>query len=189
MQLTTHGEDVPLIHGGTTLSAQYAAADHGPGLTSFTLIDQRTGDHSEIKLQLDPWIADTYEVIESPECSALIVCGARHIIAVELPKLRFGAAVALEYEEAETLDRPWVTEIPGRHWLLIATERRIWCIDERIAIRWMWSVSRGPDLATISTAPIVMGQEVQVSVRIRGRDLVVALSMDDGSERQALHIE
>lgn len=182
MQLKTHGDELAVMRGRAMLSADYTPGDRGPGKLALEIVDQETFESKQAVVHLDPWRGNVYEVIEWPECEALLLCGAPQIVALALPTLRFGAAVALEYEEVDTLDRPWVVEIPNRR-LVVATERRIWCLDERIAIRWMWSSRTGREDRWLFEAPRMEGSDLRVPVRMLHRDGIVALSADDGIER------
>jgi hypothetical protein len=183
MQLKTHGDEVAVMQGRALLSAEYTPGDRGPGSVVLALVDQDTGDTAETVLRLDPWFRDHYEIIEWPQCSALLICGARQIVALSLPTLGFGAAVAVEYEEADTIERPWTVEVPELRLLIVATERRIWCLDERIAIRWLWSSRTGPDDRWLVAAPRAVGRELHVPVGTVHRDLTIELSADQGIER------
>lgn len=182
MQLKTHGDELAVMQGRAMVSADYTPGDRGPGQLTLEIVDQETFESGQVVLRLDPWIGNVYEVIEWPQCDVLLLCGAPQIVALALPTLRFGAAVALEYEEVDTLDRPWVIEIPDRR-LAVATERRIWCLDERIAIRWMWSSRTGSDDRWLFEAPRVEGGDLHVPVRMLHGDGIVELSADDGIER------
>lgn len=183
MQLKTHGDEVAVMHGRAMLSAEYTPGDRGPGKLVLALVDQETGDRHETVLRLDPWSGNVYEVFEWTQGGALIVCGVPQIVALGLPTLELGGAVGLEYEEAETIDHPWVVEVPDVRRLVVATERRIWCLDERIAIRWMWSARTDHDDRWLFEAPRAVGRDLHVPVRMVHRDGIIELSADQGLER------
>jgi len=184
-KLRTHGDGIAVMQGRALLTAEYSPADRGPGRVTLTIVNHETGDREEGLLWLDGVQHGMYEVIEWNECSALVVCGDPQIVVVDLPKLRFCAAVGLEYEEMETIEHPWIVEVAGGRRLITATERRVWCLDERHSIRWMWSARthHGPRL--ILGAPRAVPGYVQIPVG-GTRDAVIELSVDDGTERPIL---
>lgn len=183
MQLKTHGDELAMVGGKAMLTAEYTPGDRGPGRVALSLVDQATGDFSDTVLELDPWSGNVYEVFEWSQCGALIVCGTPQIVAVALPALGFGAAINLEYEEAETLDHPWIVEVPELRLLVIATERRMWCLDERLAIRWMWSARTHHDDRWLFGPPRAVGRDLAIATRTLHRDREVLVSADRGIER------
>jgi len=184
-KLRTHGDGIAVMQGRALLTAEYIPADRGPGRVTLTIVDQETGDREDGLLWLDGSQHGLYEIIEWHECPALVVCGDPQIVVVDLPKLRFRAAVGLEYEETETLEHPWVVEVAGGRRLIMATERRVWCIDERLSIRWMWSARNHYEPRWVLGAPRVVPGYVQIPVG-GARDAVIELSVDDGIERPIL---
>jgi hypothetical protein len=182
-KLGTYGDGIAVMQGKALLTVEYTPAGRGAGRTVLTVVDQETGDREDGLLRLDGWEHGMYQIIEWQECPALVVCGADQIVVVDLPKLRFGAAVGLEYEETETLEHPWVVEVTGRRRLIVATEVRVWCLDERLSIRWMWSARTQHEPRWVSGAPRMVPGYAQVPVRTLSRDIVVDLSVEDGTER------
>lgn len=128
-------------------------------------------------------LADVYEVKDWPSCIALIVCGAQAVIALDASTLALCSSVALEYEEAETISRPWFSEAQECSRLLVGTEWRVGCLDDRATIVWMWSCRVDSEDRWIRGTPEVMGRRVRVPVGSTHRDDVVELSLDDGSGR------
>jgi hypothetical protein len=183
MQLKTHGDELAMMGRRAMLTAEYTPGDRGPGRVALSLVDQDTGEASDTALQLDPWSGDVYEVFEWSECGALILCGAPQVVALALPELGFGAAVGLEYEEAETLDHPWFVEVPELRLLVVATERRMWCLDERLAIRWLWSARTQHDDRWLHGPPRAVGRDLVISTRTLHRDREILVSADRGIER------
>jgi hypothetical protein len=89
------------------------------------------------------------------------------------------AAMGLEYEEGETVDRPWIVEsVDGS--LIVATERRVWRLDATPSIRWCWNVKTGTDDGFICAAPRGNASGVIVPVRSRRGDTITHLRMSDG---------
>src|SRR5262245_16072463 len=133
MKLKTHGDEISILAGRSLLKAEYQSADLGPGTLTLQLEDQVTFDSIEASVRLDPWIADSYEIIEWSACGALILCGSPAIVALTATTLELESAVSLEYDEGETTGVPWFSEIHQPRRFIIATEKRVWCLDERVA--------------------------------------------------------
>jgi hypothetical protein len=182
MLLETHDDEIPVLGARARLGCEYEPRDRGPGSVCFYLEDQETFERSETTIRLDPWFANTYEVLEWIHGRSLVVCGARQIVVLTTSPLRLSAAVALEYEEAETLDRPWIVESGDPCLLAIATERRVWCLDERIAIRWSWPARGCAEDRWIIAPPRMADGELHVPVRTMLGDSVVRIALDDGVE-------
>jgi hypothetical protein len=179
MQTTTHG--VAIVQAGRAhLVSDYHVGDGGPGELSLTLEDQETLAVVEGRLRLDPWFADTYELFDWRAGDCLTVCGAQAVVAVRTSALAIASSVALEYEEAETLDRPWFHEIPDRPAMLIATDRRIWCLGPQAAITWIWSCRSSQRESWIAGPPAVVGARVRVPLGTLAGTATVELSLADG---------
>jgi len=183
MVLTTHGCHIDIGDKNNVLLAEYQPSDGGVGSLTLVLEDQSSMNSVRRTLQLDPWMADRYELYESTMCEALIICGARAIVALRSSILEFGCSIALEYEEAETIDRPWFTDIPDRRFLVVATERRAWCIDDRVAFRWIWNCRTDEEDRWISGAPLIEGARLLMPVRSLHREFLIEISMDEGNEK------
>lgn len=144
------------------------------------LEDQETYESVEGLIRLDPWIADEYGLIEFGTGNCFLICGAQAVVSVDASNLVLLSSVGLEYQEGETIDSPWHVEIEGSGLLVVATERRVWCVDERGAIRWLWSCSTSEQDGWISGEPAVGDERVCVPLRTAKRDLSVELQLRDG---------
>jgi len=179
MILRSHGT-AALRGGSALLEADYHAGDGEPGVLSLTLQDQETGKSVDGAIRLDPWFGDEYPLIEPGSGSCFLICGASAVVAVNASSLAWASSVGLEYQEGETLDLPWHAEVGDRRMLVAATERRVWCVDEHGAIRWLWSCSTSDIDRWISGPPVVASGEVCVPLRTRQTDRVVKLRLEDG---------
>lgn len=179
MRLQTHGTTV-LRAGRAVIETDYHAGDGGPGVVSLRLEDQETGDAVEGQLRLDPWSAYEYPLIEFRTGNALVICGAQAIVTVDVPSLTLRSSLALGYEECDRLDAPWHAECEHHRLLVLATERRVWCIDQRGAIRWIWGCQTTERDTWITAEPIISADRVRVSLRDIARDVVVDLRLRDG---------
>ncbi len=177
--LETHGT-VSLRSGRLLLEADYCPGSGEPRLLSMNLEDQQTWESVRGTLRLDPWRADEYRVIDLAMSNHLVLCGAQAVVTVDASNLAVRSSVSLEYEEGETLDSPWYTEIEADRSALLATERRVWCLDERGAIRWVWGCRTSDEYRWISGAPVMRGDRVRVPLRNATRDLAVDLQVTDG---------
>lgn len=169
-----------LRSGRLLLEADYCPGSGEPGLLLMNLEDQQTWDSVRGTLRLDPWLADEYRVIELTISNHLILCGAQAVVTVDASNLALLSSLSLEYEEGETLDSPWHTEIEVDRSTILATERRVWCLDERGAIRWVWGCRTGDEYRWISGAPVMRDDRVRVPLRDATRDRTVDLYVTDG---------
>ena len=80
MQLKTHGDELAVMRGRAMLSADYTPGDRGPGKLALEIVDQETFESKQAVVHLDPWRGNVYEVIEWPECEALLLCGAPQMV-------------------------------------------------------------------------------------------------------------
>lgn len=174
--LRTHGTTA-LRSGRALIETDYRPGDRGPGLLAMRLEDQETGESVEASIRLDPWSGHEYRLIE-PVASYVVICGAQAIVAIDASTLAWLSSVALEYEEGERIGSPWHVEIEGR--LVLATERRVWCLDERGVIQWMWSCSASERDSWISGQPVAEGDRVRLPLRTFHRDFSVELRLGDG---------
>ena len=180
MYLSLHGSPLPLMGGRFELKAEYTPGDREPGQVRLSLLDLATYDSLETSLRLDPWEYEGYFILEPSAGESLILCGAQRIVTLGMSDLEPIAAVSLEYEEAETIDRPWFIEVGSS--LILATERRVWCQDGRTGIRWTWSTRVRPDDAWwIYAEPVVELSSVRVPIRSMHSDDSVVLSLRDAS--------
>jgi hypothetical protein len=99
-------------------------------------------------------------------------------VAIDASSLSLLSSVALEYEEGERIGSPWHVQLEGH--LVLATERRVWCLDECGAIRWMWSCSASERDSWISGQPVAEGDRVRVPLRTFHRDFSVELCLGNG---------
>jgi hypothetical protein len=177
--LKTHGT-AALQSGRKLVETEYRPADRGPGLLSLRLEDQETHLSVHGAVRLDPWIADEFGMIEFRTGNCLLICGAQAVIAVDASSLALLSSVALEYQEGETIDLPWHAEIAERRLLIVATERRVWCIDDRGGIRWVWGCVTSEQDTWVSAAPVSRGDHVRVPLRSARGDFFVDLLVQDG---------
>lgn len=179
MKLETHGR-IALRSGRALLETSYRPGDAGPGTLSLRLEDQETFESVEGRLRLDPWIGDEYRWFELHSGNYLVIAGAEAVVAVDATTLGWLSSVALEHEEGETIDGPWHVEVEAARSLIVATERRLWCMDERGAIRWLWSCSTAGEHHWIGAAPTVRDNRVLVSLRTPRAERTVEIHMGDG---------
>lgn len=184
MMLKTHGT-TGLRSGRVLLETNYRPADGGPGLLALRLEDQETYESVDGLIRLDPWIGDEYGLIEFRTGKCFLVCGAQAVVAVDASNLALVSSLGLEYQEGETIGAPWHTEIEAHRLLVLATERRVWCIDERGAIRWLWTCSTSEQDRWISGEPVVGGDRVRVPLKTTKGDFSVELQVSDGLPTQA----
>jgi hypothetical protein len=126
------------------------------------------------------WIGDEYRVIEFGTGNCFLICGAQAVVAVDVSNLALLSSLGLEYQEGETIDSPWHREIEGSRLLVLATERRVWCVDERGAIRWVWGCLTSEEDRWISAEPVIGDDRVRVPLRSAKGDLSVDLKVEDG---------
>ena len=177
--LKTHGTAL-LRSGRALIEADYRPADGGVGLLALRLEDQETCESLEGLIRLDPWIGDEYGLIEFSAGDCFLVCGTQAVVSVDASSLVLLSSVGLEYQEGETIDSPWHVEIEGSGLLVVATERRIWCLDERGAVRWLWSCLTSEQDRWISGEPVVRDDRVCVPLGTAQGDVSVELLLKDG---------
>ncbi len=179
IQLNTHGE-VLVRSGRALLQADYSSGDGAPGVLSLRLEDQETFDAVDGRLRLDPWSGDVYEMFDWTAGDCFVICGAQAVVALKASTLAIVSSVAMEYEEGETIEAPWFSEAHEHHALIIATERRVWCLDDRATIRWMWSCATAEYERWILNPPEVADGRVRISLGTDHRDISIELSIIDG---------
>lgn len=184
MMLKTHGT-VALRSGRVLIETDYRPANGGPGLLALTLEDQETYESVDGLVRLDPWMGDEYGLIEFRTGNCFLICGAQAVVAVDVSNLSLLSSLGLEYQEGETIDSPWHAEIEGSRLLILATERRVWCIDEHGAIRWLWCCATSEQDRWISGGPVVGGNRIRVPLRTAKGDLSVELQVRDGLPAEA----
>lgn len=175
MELLIDGTELPLS-GDILLSASYHRQETGVGSLNLRCTSAVTYDARTISLPLDPWCPEGYRVEQGLGGRVLVICGATRIVVVELPSLRVTAAIPLEYEECERQGLPWF--VVGAGVMLIATETRVWCLDERFAFRWCWTVAaHSKDWWEISKAPSINGMLVQIALTAPSKTTEVKLDL------------
>lgn len=179
MDLSTDGTSLPLRQGRLTLRVSHISQENSENQVTLRVENSDSFESVEVTLKLGPWSPDSYDVHDWGIANVLIVSGAGRIVAVGLRAPHLLAAMGLEYEEAETLDRPWITDAESEA-LIIATERRVWCVDASPSIRWCWNARIGPDDCFIYAPPQADAAWVSVPVRSRRGDVVTRLRMRDG---------
>lgn len=179
MILNTHGT-VSLRSRRVLIEADYSPANGGPGQLSVRLEDQETYESIDGLFRLDPWIGDEYSLIEFKTGNCFLICGAQAVVAIDVSNLALRSSLGLEYQEAETIDSPWHTEIEAARLLVLATERRVWCVEEDGAIRWVWGCLTDEQDRWVSAQPVVGDGCVRVPLRSAKGDLSVALRVSDG---------
>lgn len=102
------------------------------------------------------------------------------MVAIDASNLALLSSLGLEYQEGETIDSPWHTEIESSRLLVLATERRVWCVNECGAIRWLWECSTGEQDRWVSGELVVGNDRVRVPLRTDKDDLFVELQVSDG---------
>lgn len=180
MELKTHGQAIDLRGGQARFSAEYTPGDGAAGVVVFRLEDQESFEAKQLCLRVDPWSADAFELYEYEAGQSLVICCARQIVSLDLESLSLRSVVGLEYEEGESIDRPWFVELAELGSLVVATERRVLCLDGSAAIRWIWSARSDSVERWITGSPKAVGRVIHVPVRTMRGDSVVALSADTG---------
>jgi hypothetical protein len=175
MYLSPDGREIEL-ESGEWIAATYTS---DPGRLTITQT-ATTGEAKEITLRIDPWAPEGFRMHEWREASGLMVCGATRLVMLDAAELSLKATVPLEYEECETGDRPWFVETKGV--LLVATETRLFCFDERLAIRWCWTTRVYSDeWWTLTAPPIVEGTSIQMHLLSPKRTVLHTISLVDAS--------
>ena len=179
MIVRTHGT-AELRSGRVLLETDWRPGDAGrPGLLSLRLEDQETYESVEGRVRLDPWIADEYLLIElTGEC--FILCGSPAVVALDAATLALISSLGREYEEGELIGTPWQVAIVESRMLILATERRVWCVDERGAIRWVWGCQTSDRYLRISGPPVPRGDRIRVPLVSARGELSVELLLNDG---------
>ena len=180
--LKAHGT-VPLRSGRALLETKYLPADNGPGLLTLTLEDQETYESVDGTVRLDPLIADEYGLIEFRTAACFVICGAQAVVGVDISNLSLVSSVGLEFHEAETVGSPWHSESEAHRSLVLATERRVWCLDERGAIRWTWACATDDRDRWITGAPVIEDGSVRVPLRTMRGEQTIELDLADGLPR------
>jgi hypothetical protein len=179
MQLPLDGTGLSLA-GGLLLSASYQPQEVGSGWLNLQCVGPVTYDPHTTSIQLAPWSPEGYRVEQGLGNKALVVCGAPGIMVIELSSLRVTAAFALEYEECEPQGLPWF--VHGSGVMLITTERRIFCVDQRLAFRWCWTVAAySNDRWEISRAPVLEGNTIQIYLMAPLKTAVAKLDLFTGA--------
>ncbi len=180
--LKTHGRR-RMTSRPAELETNYRPGENDVGSLALRLEDQTTFDSVEGKVRLDPWSADGYVLLELKTAEVLILCGAQAIVAIDARTLAWRSSVGLEYEECETLIAPWHSESTEMRGAVVATDRRVWRVDEAGAIRWMWSAKTTDEERWIVAAPDISGGTVRMSLRTLRRqppDVTIVLDATDG---------
>lgn len=147
------------------------------------LEDQRTFESVESSLRMDPWSAEGFTLVDYPDLHCLLIGGARAVVAVDASTLAWRSSVSLEYQEAETLDEPWHVEAPSARAVIVATERRVWCVETKGLVRWMWSCRTTDEDRWVKAAPVVAGDRARVPLRTSrsgATDVFATLDLVDG---------
>jgi len=179
MIVRAHGT-AELRSGRILLETDWWPGDAGrPGLLSLRLEDRETYESVEGRVRLDPWIADEYLLIElTGDC--FILCGSPAVVALDAASLALISSLGREYEEGEIIGTPWQVEIAESRMLILATERRVWCVDERGAIRWVWGCQTSDRFIQISGAPVPGRDRLRVPLVSAKGELTVELLLNDG---------
>jgi hypothetical protein len=179
MMLKTHGT-AALWSGRILIETDYRPGNGGPGLLSLRLEDQETYESVDGLIRLDPWIGDEYGVVEFRTGNCFLICGAQAVVALDASNLALMSSLGLEYQEGETIDAPWHVEIEGSRLLILATERRVWCVDQRGATRWVWGCLTSEQDRWVSAEPVPIDDCVRVPLRSAKGDVSVDLQVRDG---------
>lgn len=175
--LSHEGRDVELP-SGSILTARYARDDGRVGRANIRLIDRSNGSVVESTVYIEPWDADGFLAHESSDASWLVLCGANAVVVLDAEGLAQRASLPFEHQECENIDQPWITS--GEGVTLIATDSRVACIDERRAIRWIWSTRvGGEDWSAIVGPPRVGSGRAFVSTDSQRGLRIVELDIRD----------
>ena len=179
MIVRTHGT-AELRSGQVLLETDWQPGDAGrPGLLSLRLEDQETYESVEGRVRLDSWIADAYLLLElTGEC--FILCGSPAVVALDAASLALISSLGREYEEGEIIGTPWHVEVMESRLLILATEQRVWCLDERGAIRWVWGCRTRDRYVQIAGAPVPGGDRIRVPLVSAKGEFQVELLLNDG---------
>ena len=170
MYLSTDGRD--LILKDRTL----AVADYVNGEPS----SLRGENVAETRLRMDPWAPEGFRAYDWYAVGGLVLCGAQQLRSLAAETLETKGVIHLEYGEFETGEFPLFEEADGL--LIITTEMRVFCMDQRLAIRWVWTVQvHSDEWWKIVLTPTIRARAIQLRLRSLKREAEVVLSLDDGS--------
>jgi hypothetical protein len=181
MRLETTTNEYSLQQGMLSLTSTYSAGDGGPGSLNLEIMGFETGLDVRGTIRLDPWRSNYFPAYDWESANGLVVCGAERWLTLDVRTLRIAAGANFEYEEGETLSEPWLCESPAGDVLILATDRRIFCLDSRLAIRWVWS-ARVHETDRWINGPPRVEQTLVVPASMRRADVIVTLSLEDGAE-------
>ena len=169
-----------LVGDGSAILTAVSVPDSD--LVELHLEDLGGGDGPTARIQLRPWEPSGFHVCEWRSAGALVIAGAERILVLESATLATKAAITLEYEEGETLVDLWYCEKRELKLLTISSELHVWCLDDRLAIRWCWSSRTTADDRRIWSNPTFVADALRVPVRTMRGDRDVDLSFCDGAE-------
>ncbi len=76
------------------------------------------------------------------------------------------------------LGQPWI--VPGNDVLIVASETRVFCIDERLAIRWCWTVKvHSNEWWRIAKVPVIREAVVEVGLESPTSQIDIRLRVAD----------
>ncbi|AKU93472.1 hypothetical protein AKJ09_00136 [Labilithrix luteola] len=182
MKLETHGDKQLVQSDRATLSSEATPAERGPWLLALRLEDQRTFDVVETTLRLSPATSE-YEGFDWAAGRCLVIHGSEALVALNAHDLRIRCSVAFEYKEARLVGQPWYREAGDV--LLIATDRRVWCLEQGGSMRWMWSCRLVDEYRFLSAPPEVVGSAVRLRLGSKSGEEAIELSLADGLETLA----
>lgn len=176
--LKTHGSSLSRSRR-YLVESEYSPSDGGIGVLLLRLQEQTSFECRELRIRLDPLIADEYVWIEPGSDAYFVVCGAQGVVVVDVLTASLLTSVAWHADEGETVGVPWCVEDAGG--LIVATELRVWCLDDHGRVRWMWSCPQGPESVRITGSPSVRDGSVHVPmVRALGEEICLVLNIRDG---------
>jgi len=180
MKLLIDGTELP-VAAGFILSASYQPREAGIGTLKLHCTNAVTFEEVSVSIPLDPWCPEGYLVEQGISGRVLILCGATQLLVIELPPLRITASIPLEYEECETRGLPWF--VVKDDLVLIATETRIFCLDQRLAFRWCWTAAvHSRDGWVIAEKPRIEGSVAEVSLAAVMKTVNVKLDLVTAAE-------
>ncbi|HEY4242671.1 MAG TPA: hypothetical protein VGM88_22800 [Kofleriaceae bacterium] len=171
---------VELCRGTVKLLAEWTPGDVAAGSLHLTLEDQRTFDATECKIRLDPGTADSFPLLVDLHDRYVVICGYPAIVSVSLSPLALRSSVSLDYKEASTLEHPWWIPVTSAKTSLVATDRKIWALDENGQLLWLWSCDVEDRRQWIARAPTVRDGVVQVELGRLEYHYALELSLRDG---------
>lgn len=177
MYLSTDGRDLNLKDRTLTV-AEYTGGQP-PSFRLFA-VDEVDGKVAEKSLRMAPWAPEGFRVYDWHAVGGLVLCGAQQLRLLEAATLETKAAIPLEYGECETGEFPLLQEADDL--LMVTTETRVFCMDARLAIRWIWTVKvHSDEWWKIESTPTIETGGIRLRLRSPKREAEVALSLDDGS--------